>query len=121
MPYKDLEVRKAKGKVYSAKHYQKNKETSSERIKENKKRMRLEWQEFKATFKCVNCSFNHPAALDFHHVDRTNKRDVSTLVKNSRYTAAYEEIKKCVVLCANCHRIHHYDERKAKKQKKKKR
>ena len=120
MPYKDAAVRKAKGKMYSARHYQENKEANSKRIKENKKRMRREWQEFKATLKCVNCNFSHPAALDFHHVDRTNKRDVSALIRDSSYTAAYEEIKKCVVLCANCHRIHHYDERKAKKQKKKK-
>jgi predicted HNH restriction endonuclease len=49
---------------------------------------------------------------------------VHRLVANGTITKAREEIKKCVVLCANCHRKHHYEEHqeklKARKKKAKK-
>jgi len=53
---------------------------------------------------CVDCGYNkHPAALDFDHVDGTKVFNIS---KVSRSQAALEiEMSKCVVRCANCHRI----------------
>jgi hypothetical protein len=59
----------------------------------------------------MHCGFNHPAALDFHHVDPKEKENnIHRLVSDGRWARVYEEIKKCIVLCANCHRLHHYDE-----------
>jgi len=74
------------------------------------------WREFKSTLKCVHCGFSHPAALDFHHVvkSKTNRR-VHVLLRNYAYKALEEELKKCIVLCANCHRIHHHEEYLKKK------
>ena len=71
------------------------------------------WVAFKATLSCTQCGEDHPAALDFHHVKR-NKTNIKLhrLVKDGRFKKAYEEIKKCEVLCANCHRKLHYEERK---------
>jgi predicted HNH restriction endonuclease len=48
-------------------------------------------------------------------VDRTDKQSVHFLVKNYRFAAAMEEIKKCIPLCANCHRILHWEERETHK------
>jgi len=115
MPYKNPEVKKAKHKEYSAKHYQANRIEVQERNAKTKREKRVEWHAFKSTLKCTNCGFSHPAALDFHHVDRKDKKSVHMLAQNGNYKSAKEEIKKCVVLCANCHRIHHYEERKARK------
>jgi uncharacterized Rmd1/YagE family protein len=121
MPYKDPEVRKTKQKDYAAAHYEKTKEETKQRTKEKRSSMRKEWKAFKATLYCVKCGFNHSAALDFHHEDPSTKTDgVNQLVSDGRFKAAMEEVKKCVVLCANCHRIHHHDERHAAKKKKKK-
>jgi hypothetical protein len=78
----------------------------------HKRNKRAEWQEFKATFACTVCGFSHPAVLDFHHIDRTNHRSINKLAKDGKYAQAKEEIKKCIVLCANCHRIHHHKEKK---------
>ena len=121
MPYKDPAVRNAKQKAYSAAHYQKTKEETKQRTKKKRSALRKEWKAFKATLYCTKCGFNHHAALDFHHKDPSTKTDsVNALVSNGRYALAMKEVEKCVVLCANCHRIHHHDELHAPKKKKKK-
>lgn len=113
MPYKDPEVRKAYHKLRSREHYLKNQEAVKQRTKETKAHQKEEWFTFKSTLKCTKCGFSHLAALDFHHENPAQKEyNVHRLVANGQFAKAYEEIKKCVVLCANCHRIHHHEEKK---------
>jgi len=101
---------------YQRRHYAKNKEKVKAAVYALKRKYREKWREFKATLKCVNCWFNHPAALDFHHVTKSpSNRPVNQLLRKDAYRAVAEEIKKCVVLCANCHRVHHHEERANKK------
>lgn len=121
MPYKDPEVRKRKAKEYSKKHYESNKPTVRANTRKSRIACNAKWQEFKSTLACVNCGFTHFAALDFHHVIRKpSNRKMYKLIANSNYKAALEEVAKCVPLCANCHRIHHYEERLHKKKRTKK-
>jgi NADPH-dependent glutamate synthase beta subunit-like oxidoreductase len=121
MPIKDPEKRKAKQKEYSARYYAQNKKKTIDRVKAVNRRNKTKWNEFKASLSCIICGFSHPAVIDFHHVDPETKTDnVHRLVQRGRYAAAYEEIKKCVALCANCHRIHHHDQHQALKQQRKK-
>jgi|TARA_R100001510_G_scaffold50593_1_gene49724 hypothetical protein len=107
--------RNSKGqyKKYGKAHYEKNKKAYIEKAKKNKAIEKQKWVAFKATLSCTQCGEDHPAALDFHHVKR-NKTNIKLhrLVKDGRFKKAYEEIKKCEVLCANCHRKLHYEERK---------
>lgn len=58
---------------------------------------------------CAICGEDHPAVLDFHHVDGAMKSfSINTAVKNGTAKArVIAEIEKCVVLCSNCHRKHH--------------
>jgi len=115
MPYKDESVRKAKHAQYSRKHYLANQAKIIAANEVRKKEGKEEWQAFKRTLKCTKCGFNHIAALDFHHEDpSTKEHNVNRLVSNKLFKKAYEEIKKCIVLCANCHRIHHYEENSVK-------
>lgn len=60
--------------------------------------------------KCVRCGYKeHPAALDFDHLDPTKKdRGVGYYLTFSPEKAA-EEAEKCQLLCANCRRIKTYD------------
>jgi len=112
MPYKDPEVKKAKHKTYSREHYLANKEKALEANAKYRRQCREEWLAFKSTLACAKCNFSHPAALDFHHTDPSQKEsNVHRLSANGQYKRAHEEIKKCIVLCANCHRIHHYEEK----------
>jgi heterodisulfide reductase subunit B len=116
MPYKDVNVRKKKAQEYSRKNYEVNYEKRRTELSARRKELKEEWSTFKRTLKCTKCGFNHIAALDFHHEDPSEKEyNVNRLVSNGQFKKAYEEIKKCIVLCANCHRIHHYEEKEREK------
>ena len=69
-------------------------------------------EEYKAGLKCSNCSENHPATIDFHH--RSGKEfEISYMVANGySIDKIKKELKKCVVLCSNCHRKLHYINKK---------
>lgn len=54
---------------------------------------------------CVDCGYNeHPEALDLDHVRGKKKFSVSTALWRTP-EVLYREIRKCQVVCANCHRI----------------
>jgi hypothetical protein len=106
--------KKAKQKEYARKYYQANKEKTRLRTQRSRARYTKEFIDFKSRLACTKCGFNHYAALDFHHVIRNpaNKK-ITDLIRAGRIDFAMEEImNKCIVLCANCHRIHHYEENK---------
>jgi predicted transcriptional regulator len=65
---------------------------------------------------CQRCGYNKcDGALEFHHLDPT-KKDFS--ISSSGNTRAWEVIKKeldkCIMVCANCHREIHEEERNKK-------
>jgi len=112
MPYKDPIVRKEKHAEYSRKYYEKNKEKVLATTTKNSKRGKEKWDLFKGSLHCARCKENHIACMDFHHIDPSEKEyEVSALVSSKMFTKAYKEVKKCIVLCANCHRKLHYDEK----------
>lgn len=113
MPYKDPAVRKLKNAEYSKTHHKKNKVARLASILARRKKLRNEWNTFKSTLKCMKCGFSHIAALDFHHTDPNLKEgSVSRFISNGQFRKAREEVAKCIVLCSNCHRVHHYEELK---------
>lgn len=60
---------------------------------------------------CFVCGYNaHPAALDFNHVRGEKVFNISQDTKVA-WVKVLEEIAKCDVLCANCHRIHTHENR----------
>jgi hypothetical protein len=120
MPYKDIEKRRASQRIYAKKYYELNKTKIKLDSAASKIRSRVKFQVFKSRLSCEKCGQNHPATLDFHHVvsDPSNKK-INVLARNGAYDKAIQEIMdKCIVLCANCHRIHHHDERAEAKKKK---
>lgn len=60
--------------------------------------------------KCCVCGYSRcEKALEFHHLDSSVKtRTVSQALSSFGYAKALEESKKCVLICANCHRELHY-------------
>jgi hypothetical protein len=56
--------------------------------------------------KCAHCGESDPVVLDFHHVDASTKRFklIGSLCYCHSREVILEEVAKCIVLCANCHR-----------------
>ena len=66
--------------------------------------------DYKITRGCVDCGYNaHPAALDIDHMDGKTA-DISSL-KSVAAVEAEIQRHKCVVRCANCHRIKSWETR----------
>lgn len=61
---------------------------------------------------CKECGYKeHPAALDWSHRDDTTKHfNIGANIKRS-WDDTVQEIAKCDVLCANCHRVHTFEQR----------
>ena len=95
---------------YGRRHYQNNKQYY---IDKADKRSAAVLREVRALVwaylrehPCVDCGINDPRVLEFDHVRGEKKYNVSEM-QNQRHTvkALFEEIGKCEVRCANCHRI----------------
>lgn len=59
---------------------------------------------------CLLCEEKEFCCLAFHHLDAKSKIDnvSKVVVDNVKWNTVLEEIKKCVVLCSNCHiKLHH--------------
>lgn len=97
---------------YSREWYKRNREHVIHN-KEERRRVMKEWfKGMKETLKCEQCSQSHIACLQFHHVDPKEKdMNVCYAVHNGwSKERIIKEIKKCKVLCANCHAILHWEE-----------
>jgi len=60
--------------------------------------------------KCIKCGNDNIFALDFHHNDGADKDFSFGDIKGLRWSVIAKEIKKCVLLCKNCHQQYHYPE-----------
>ena len=84
----------------------------------NSKKRRIqrnrEWfKTYKENLECSNCGEDHPSCLEFHHVDKTAKEyKVSAMISNGlSLKTVLKEVAKCIVLCSNCHKKHHWEEK----------
>lgn len=97
--------------AYVKKHYADNKAAYVDRAKRDSPLRYKERMEFVRSLKtsCSQCGENHPAVLDFHHTDPTEKEISVSQSKSKKQILS--EIQKCIVLCSNCHRKLHWKER----------
>jgi len=119
MPFKDRDKRQTYQRQYTQKYYQKNRDSIRVQTAKRKKDIKSWFAAYKRLQSCVQCSESHPSCLEFHHVDPNGLVDptmrkyaaISTLVGSARGIKTIKrELEKCQVLCANCHRKHHWDD-----------
>lgn len=91
-------------------HYENNTDAEKARTSANKQKVKKLVDDYKSTLSCQLCGENHPAVLQFHHVNPEEKDfDVSAATHSGvGFEKIKAEIDKCVVLCANCHFKEHY-------------
>ena len=112
MPYADKEDQKA----CSKKHYELNKQEYIDRSTKNnilrRERNKSFIEDYKKLNPCVDCGESNTIVLEFDHITGDKFKDISTMA-NQMYglDKIKEEIDKCEVVCANCHRIRTYNRR----------
>jgi hypothetical protein len=88
-----------------------------ERARASKKKLEKELRAYiwdlKCKSECLRCGFAHPAALQFHHRDPSQKEKPIGRAKFTSLKKLIIEIEKCDIICSNCHHIHHHEEREA--------
>ncbi len=58
--------------------------------------------------RCADCGgSSHPDVFEFHHLDPSVKEYQWTKLRLFSSERRRHELKKCVMLCANCHRMRH--------------
>ena len=77
-----------------------NKRTEKRREEANRALRRI-----KEESGCIDCNVKYPYyKLDFDHVRGEKKDNLSRMVRWYSYDEVLEEVKKCDIVCSNCHR-----------------
>lgn len=100
---------------YKAKWMRSKYRTSPElraRVKLYKKLKKRERKEQAVEYKgekCEHCGGVFPPCVyDFHHIEPTTKEGILTHMFQLKWDTVVKELEKCLLLCANCHRLEHY-------------
>jgi hypothetical protein len=118
MPLKDLEKRREYQREYMRGWYQKNKAKHIAYVRRRDKRIEAWLKEYKSSLSCPECGESHPACLEFHHLNPQDKKfTIGRQERRATLKSLQEEIAKCRVLCANCHRKEHWNQRNEEREK----
>lgn len=110
MPYVDSNKKKENHKRYMREvWYPKNKSKHIGYQTKIKKRIIEFVLDLKKNSSCIDCGFlgiEYPSVLDFDHVNSTKKFNISEFGNHTNsFKQVKQEIQKCEIVCANCHRI----------------
>ena len=122
MPYKDKdryqsEEWKEYQRNYQRGWYERHKTKRLAMIYGRKATMYEYIQDIKKQLCCADCGERHPATLHFHHLNSEEKKFTIGDAVNRGFSLnrIKKEIEKCIVLCANCHAIRHFNMRNKKR------
>ena len=100
-------------KEYAASHYQANKERRQHQNKVRQAEFMAWYVNLKAGRPCADCRGEfHPAAMQWDHLPGFEKEAaLSLLARRGGRQRVLDEIKKCELVCANCHAIRSHNRR----------
>jgi hypothetical protein len=94
--------------AYGRKHYEANKQRYIDQAAESKHRLNLERTRYLIRYfkchPCVDCGEHNPVVLEFDHL-RDKSFTIGQALLKRRWKTVLEEMEKCDVVCANCHRL----------------
>lgn len=113
MPYKDEDVRRERSREYSKASYQRHKAEVIAKRKQRQIEIHNSFKRYKSTLCCMKCGISHPAVLQFHHRNKAGKSFAiaNVVARATSMQQIINELKKCDVLCVNCHAKHHWREK----------
>ncbi len=83
------------------------KQKNYERVKSYRQKMKERLVEYKGN-ECFFCGYNKCiTALEFHHLDPTQKDFGISSYTNLKWDNIKKEVDKCLLVCSNCHREIH--------------
>lgn len=101
--------------AYNKEHNKINKDVYAKYRKKSIKKSYNRGQEFMDRYKrycgCQKCGEKRFWVLDFHHIDPNEKHHPLPYFKTYTLSVIKNEIRKCKVLCRNCHTDFHYQEK----------
>lgn len=63
--------------------------------------------------KCEHCNIeadiNNIVIFDFHHIEKKEFAITQATLNKKSFKIIENESKKCIILCSNCHRLHHHN------------
>ena len=87
-------------------YYQRNKEAVKERARKRRIEIENRRKALLSQFNCIACDNNNPDLIQWHHLEPANKKH-TVYSSSSNEEVFWNEVLKCVPLCANCHVLIH--------------
>lgn len=111
--------RKTYQKKYHEGWYAENGDHRRQQVKNRRRKIKQRFRKYKETLSCEECGHSgkdNAWSLDFDHINPDEKVvSVSHLVSSGYgWDRIMEEVQKCRVVCANCHRKKGYHEQRLK-------
>ena len=91
---------------YSREYYLKHKDQICSRTRARQARVAQERRDLLAEFSCIACGNDNPDVIQWHHVN-PDEKETQVIHNGISEEKFWDEVLKCVPLCANCHVLIH--------------
>lgn len=105
------EDKRERARIAERKYYRAHKEKVNTKNRLKSRRRKIEAIEYLGGV-CKRCNGKfHPSIYEFHHRDPELKDSELSKMLQLSWIRLAEELDKCDLLCANCHRLAHHEEK----------